>query len=205
MGQTWTDNTYQADHTAATDLQNIETNFATLKSSFSGNSSPSNAVNGMIWKDLDNDVLKVYIDGAWRGLMHGDGSQKIWVYRNTAIAGWTIFSTAGNLCAFKGGSYPTGGTSTGSWTISGISTSNNTINHSHSVASHNHTLTTSTALVTPSSGGEVPGTTVIKSVSISAKAAVNTGTQSSNHNHAISSNGTWRPLAYVGTLQGLNV
>lgn len=57
--QTWTDDTYDGTHVAATDLQNIENNFACLKSSFSGASSPSDDVAGQWWYDLTNHVLKL--------------------------------------------------------------------------------------------------------------------------------------------------
>lgn len=57
--QTWTDNTYQSDHTAATDLQAIENNFAALKTNFSGTSAPSGPSGLMWWADTANNLLKL--------------------------------------------------------------------------------------------------------------------------------------------------
>ena len=59
MTQSWTDDVYASSHVAATDLQNIENNFACLKSCFSGSSAPSNPVAGMLWLDTANHLIKV--------------------------------------------------------------------------------------------------------------------------------------------------
>lgn len=57
--QNWTDNVYEATHVAGTDLQNMENNFACLKSSFSGTSSPADDVAGQWWLDTTNHVLQI--------------------------------------------------------------------------------------------------------------------------------------------------
>ena len=57
MGQTFTDDCFASGHVAQTDMQNVETNFATLKSNFSGTASPANLVSGMQWFDTDVDLL----------------------------------------------------------------------------------------------------------------------------------------------------
>ena len=59
MSQSFTDDVYASGHVAATDLQNIENNFAALKSTFSGASAPSNPVAGMWWYDTTNSILKL--------------------------------------------------------------------------------------------------------------------------------------------------
>lgn len=48
MSQDFTDDCFSAGNTGTTDLQNIENNFAALKSSFSGANDPSNPVAGLI-------------------------------------------------------------------------------------------------------------------------------------------------------------
>jgi hypothetical protein len=121
MGQTWTADVYAASHAAATDLQNIETNFATLRSSFSGTTAPSNTEVGLHWMDTSKKVLKVRDDddSGWWGLMHGDSNQKIPVYRNAAMDGWVVDSSSATdrVLAIKGGStYTTGGDNAGTWT-----------------------------------------------------------------------------------------
>lgn len=136
MAQNFTDDSYDQDHLVDTDMGNQENNDLTLKSSHSGSSSPSNPVAGMLWFFTTNDILKLRNNTgtAWYGLMHGDASQKIWVYRNSAMNGWVVDSSiTDKLLGVKGGStFVTGGTTAGTWSISGIS-------HSHTVNSHSHT------------------------------------------------------------------
>jgi len=71
MSQTFTDNCYQSDHVGQTDLANMEANFASLKSSFSGTSAPSNTVAGMFWLDTTNHILKMRneANSAWVDLI----------------------------------------------------------------------------------------------------------------------------------------
>lgn len=59
MSQTYTDDCFDAGHVALTDLQNMENNFAALKSSFSGTDAPSNPVAGMWWWDTTSGILKI--------------------------------------------------------------------------------------------------------------------------------------------------
>lgn len=59
MAQNFTDDCFDANHVGQTDLGNIESNFACLKSSFSGPSAPSNPVAGMLWYDTTNKRLKL--------------------------------------------------------------------------------------------------------------------------------------------------
>jgi hypothetical protein len=65
MAQNWTDDCFAAGHVAQTDLQNMENNFACIKSGFSGASAPSNPVAGMPWHDTSNNLYKVYYSGSW--------------------------------------------------------------------------------------------------------------------------------------------
>ena len=57
MSQTWTDDTFAGGHAGQVDLQNIENNFACLKSAFSGSSAPSDPVAGMGWLDTDDGIF----------------------------------------------------------------------------------------------------------------------------------------------------
>lgn len=59
MAQNFTDNCFDANNAAQTDLQNIENNFAALKSQFGGASAPANTVAGMPWVDTTNHILKI--------------------------------------------------------------------------------------------------------------------------------------------------
>lgn len=59
MSQDWTDDCFASGHAAQEDLQNIEDNFACLKSLFSGASAPSSPVAGLLWLDTTNHLLMV--------------------------------------------------------------------------------------------------------------------------------------------------
>jgi len=59
MAQDYTTDCYDPAHVADTDLDNIEDNFAALKSSFSGASAPSNPVAGQWWLDTTNHIFKL--------------------------------------------------------------------------------------------------------------------------------------------------
>jgi len=67
MSQTYTADVFGAAHVAQTDLQNMEDNFAALKSAFSGAGAPSNTVAGMWWVDTTAHILKHRdeANGAW--------------------------------------------------------------------------------------------------------------------------------------------
>ena len=121
MVQTWTDDTYEGNREGAIDLQNIENNFSTLKSLWSGGSTPSNIVPGFPWFDTTKKILKIrnQADTGWLGVMYGNISNKIWMYSNSATDGWAV---AGGLSdcvlAIKGGSRAynvNGGNSAGTW------------------------------------------------------------------------------------------
>ena len=59
MSQTYTDNVFATDHAVQTDMQNIENNFAALKSAFSGATTPADTVAGMWWFDTTANILKL--------------------------------------------------------------------------------------------------------------------------------------------------
>jgi hypothetical protein len=223
MTQTWTDNVYEAGHVAATDLQNMENNFASLKSMFLGASSPASMAAGHPWFDSAKHVLKIRNDAnsAWWGLMHADTSQKIWVYRDSAMNGWAIDSSVTDrVLALKGGSNAynrTGGGTGGTWTQpdhthSGSTGSAGSHNHKwydYYGDSHDRTYNSDGSLV---------------DVSFSVKPAYARGlgrgeeyglddawtSNASSHTHSLSTNGnatanTWRPAAAVGTLQYMDL
>ena len=121
MVQDFTEDSYDPDHIADTDLENMEDNFGTLKSLFSGTSSPPNTIAGMPWYHTTNRLLKIrnFANASWLGLMHGDASHKIPVYRNDQPDGWLIntLDTADMVIGIKssGGTYTSGGAIAGSW------------------------------------------------------------------------------------------
>jgi len=200
MSQTYTTDCFAGAHVAQTDLANMEANFAALKSMFSGASAPSNTLAGCPWFDTTKKVMKQRnnADSAWLGLMHGDVSQKLWVYRNAAMDGWAIDSGVSDVVlALKGGStYTAGAATAGSWTISGI------------VHAHVHWF--------QGSGAKFPTLYPGYKVVIAGGAITSAGgTQGSGYDEldtittdpaaGVTHDASWRPLAAVGTLQYLDL
>ena len=142
MSQLWTNDSFAAGHVGQTDLTNMEKNFICLRTLFSGAAQPASMAACHPWFDTTKHVLKVRSDddSAWYGLMHGDTSQKIWVYRNTAMTGWAVDAgVSDKVLALKGGAtYTTGATSAGTWTQP---------NHVHTGPNHDHTSTAHTHAV----------------------------------------------------------
>ena len=73
--QTYTDNVFATDHAVQTDMQNVENNFAALKSAFSGATTPADTVAGMWWFDTTANILKLRneANNAW---------QSVWDFAN---------------------------------------------------------------------------------------------------------------------------
>lgn len=200
MSQHWYASTPHPDNQYDTDLNNVRAMFETLRTSFSGSSAPSNASEGMLWRDTNKAVWKARAASAWRGLMHGDVNQKIYVYRNNALEGWVIdTAVADTVLAFKGGStYANGGALAGSWAISGLTAATG---HTHSISSdgaHSHT-----AGQTVSSGGLDFGDS--RAVNSAGSHAHGGSTGAAGASTPVSSSAEWRPRAAVGTLQRLDV
>jgi len=207
MSQTWVTNVYDSSHVADTDLGNMSDMFETLKSNFSGASAPTSPLAGQTWYDSDDYIMRMRLAaGTWIGLMHGDTSQKIWVYRNTAMDGWAIDAGVSDVVTvLKGGStYVTGGTTAGGWTISGLT-------HSHTVNSHNHVVKSEVIGVTTSYAGPPGGWD-----SGSSNVLCVTGVLTHNHTGSTentsptttssgASDGNWRISGAVGTLQYLDL
>ena len=140
MAQNYTTDVFAAGHVAQTDLQNMENNFAVLKSCFSGAVAPADTVAGMLWFDTAQKVLKTRnnADDEWFGLMHGDVSEKRLVYRDAALEGYARDATVTDkVIALKGGAvYVAGAAAAGTWTISGLTKNA----HTHSLGAHTHIL-----------------------------------------------------------------
>lgn len=201
--QNFTDDCYASSHQAAVDLQAYENNFAALKSCFSGLTAPSNIVAGMQWYDTTKKVTKRrdYGNAAWHGLMHGDTSQKIWVYRNAAMEGWAIDSVSCTdaVLALKGGTQyynVNGGTNAGTWTQPGHVLSD--VELPASFGPHSHGISSA---VTSGTGqfAEGGGYLVAQINTDAAPVTITGGGQSHSHGN------TYRPTAAVGTLQYLDL
>ncbi|MBW2024365.1 MAG: hypothetical protein JRH08_00740 [Deltaproteobacteria bacterium] len=234
MAQNWADDVFAGGHVGQTDLQNMENNFACLKSMFSGGSAPSNTIAGMPWFDTTQKVLK-YRDSAnaaWLGLMHGDTNQKVWVYRDSAMDGWAVDSSITDLVlAIKGGStYTSGGATAGNWSITGLSDNGHTHGAgSYTVNAHNHQWYNEKGNNgwddSYNSAGDAQGIQKYGPKSSSRNhlivsdsttdyypqdlytnnASPGLSGTSGTGNASISSNATWRPAAAVGTLQYLDL
>ena len=131
MAQDWKTMSYASSNEAVCDLSKFEDNFAVLQGHFSGTGAPSASVQGQLWFDTDDKIMKIYNGSAYKGLMYGSASAKIWVYLNSAPDGWIQDSSVTDkIVAVKGGStYTTAGTAQGSWTMSGLTSSTDSHNH----------------------------------------------------------------------------
>lgn len=218
MSQTYTDDVFAGTHAAKTDMQNIEYNFAAIKSSFSGTTAPSNIVGGMPWHDSTARKVRNYLNTAWLVSLLGDASQKMWVYRNGTCEGWLVDSSVTDrVLAVKGGSSSynvAGGVTGGAWAISGLSVSA----HVHAMSAHVHKIydettgyfynSVGTAVQRTASGNDFyglpnTGNHVLAGITDdiytddALVSAVNTGSATPTASHT----GAWRPAAAVGTLQ----
>jgi hypothetical protein len=200
MTQTWTDDVFAKGHAYDTDLGNVEINFACLKSIFSGAGAPANPVAGMLWFDTTKKLPKIRDHGnaEWFGIMQGDLSQKIWVYRNSAMDGWVVDSLVTDVVlALKGGTtYTNGADTAGTWIISGITSGNQSASHTHT-ATTGGASSTNVYNLTPYPGGDTLANAHTHTIT--------TGNQSASHNHTITHDGTSRIAAAVGTLQYLDL
>lgn len=120
-------NTYQSNHVADTDLQNMENNFEYLRNNFKSSSAPvdpGGGLEGVTWWDSTNKTFKIRDAAAWRGVFTGGASFKIWAYLDAVPDGWTRDSAVTDMVlALKGGAVYTVGGAVGaasSWTISGL-------------------------------------------------------------------------------------
>jgi len=217
MSQTYTTDTFAGSHVGQTDLQNMENNFAALKSNFSGAAGPGNTVAGMGWFDTTKKLLKNRNvgDTAWIGLMHGDTSQKILVYRNAAMDGWAIDGAqTDRVIALKGGAtYVAGGAVAGSWTLP-----DHTLLGAE-IPSHTHTVNNAGAHthdVEVWGGGGGSGAKVAMQGNPSGSQDIPDAAQSDgDHGHgqtagtgddgAHNHGATYRPAAIVTTMQYLDI
>jgi hypothetical protein len=145
VSQTYTANCFISDGVAQTDLANVETNFATLRSTNSGNAAPANAEAGLQWLDLTTgthgeQLLKVYNAGGtvpagntWLAVLCGDVNTLVWMYRSNSCDGWAVSAAcADKVLAFIGGSgaYSTAGLQGETWA--------NLKAHTHTGGTHTH-------------------------------------------------------------------
>ena len=205
MSQTFVSDLYNYADVVNTDMSNIEDALNTLKSMFSGATQPSNTVSGMPWYDTTNNLLKVRnaANSEWYGVMHGDTSQKIWIYRNTAMNGWAVDSSVTDkVLALKGGSNDyniSGATTGGDW---------DGFTHTHTVDGHTHTFTSNSHDHDIGGSGDADQYSG-KATGIGVDTSVVTGTTDTSG--TLTSNApnetytTWRPAAAVGTLQYPNI
>ncbi|HBA84919.1 MAG TPA: hypothetical protein DCZ95_12565 [Verrucomicrobia bacterium] len=222
MAQYFTEDVFALNHVGVTDLQNIETNFAALKSSFSGTSSPSNVVGGMLWHDSTARKVRNYANSAWLISLMGDANQKMWVYRNDTCEGWLVDSSVTDVAlAIKGGAQAynvNGGNIAGSWTVGGMSHA-----HTHTGPSHNHQWYDLGASGDTSynSAGAAESFTVVQKAYAQIVSSLDddlaglskdyytanagTGNTGGVSASAVASDATWRPRAAVGTLQYPNL
>jgi hypothetical protein len=190
----------------------FENNAAALKSNFSGSNSPPDPVSFKLWGDTTNKVLRYSSSGEWLGLMHGDASQIIWKYRNLAPDGWVLdTSVTDAVVAIRGGSYYTIGASVqGTWQAIDFS-------HSHRVLDNSGDFITGAGgFSSYNSSGTLIEPAVYNGALIHISVLDDTAgdltiiqPSSATTTFYTSIDGglpaTWRPRAFVGTLQYLDI
>jgi len=210
VSQDWTSNVYTTSTVVDTTMSNIELMFETLRTTFSGTSTPSSPVLGQQWYDTTKHLVKFYAynggSNTWYGFLAGSSNLKIWIYANSAIEGWARDSSVTDvILSLKGGStYVTGGdASQGSWTISGLSSSGG--GHVHQWYKYGGS---SAADKTYDSGGSEVAISksaknplgMLASGDTEGKLNFDSYTTSVSHTHTVSHTAGWRPLAATGIL-----
>jgi len=206
MGQTYTDDCFVAGNDGQADLTVMETNFETLRSSFSGAVAPG-AVAGQTFFSTSTEGLQIRnaADDDWMGAFLAEATTKIWMYSNTAEDGWLIDATVtDHICSLKGGSDAynvNGGAEAGSWVQSDHAlilaempthTHSSPGDHSHSMWGSGGSSNYSTGLLMEKSS------TGINANTSSDGAHIHDSVGSGNsHNHG----STHRPYAAIGTRQ----
>jgi hypothetical protein len=205
MAQNYTNDPYSQSTVADTTLTAYENNDNCLKSSFSGAAYPSNTVAGQLHMRTGSHVglrLRNAGNTAWMKVLEGDAEFQIPVYRNNTCEGWLINAASGDrVMVIRGGTtYTAGGTAAGSWAISGLSVPTG--------GSHTHTPTVGYAL---GDGGindhyvlywdQEENETYVHNDGSPRHTHTVTNASSSHSHPSVSSNATWRPAAYVFTLQ----
>jgi len=160
MSQNYTDDCFKGTHVAQTDMQNIENNFACLKSGFSGSSAPSNPVAGMPWFDIDVDqqYVRNKDNDQWLSLDFIPGTI-VMFGQASAPLGWTKVTTWTDnsmLCINSqadGTALGAGGSDNPQ-----IAHTHTGPSHTHTGPSHTHTVssTKATRYVTGTEGAQKP-------------------------------------------------
>lgn len=214
MAQNFRDNCFVYGHTPYTDMTVIEDNFACLKSMFSGPTAPANPISGYPWfcTSTRNLRMRNASNSAWVGILVGEATTAILVYRDDTDDGWIISNTSGDrvACIKSGtGTYATGGTIAGSWNIAV-----NVVSHTHDILDHTHT--TSDGAHTHALKYSSPHIVGYSTVEYNNRD--NKSNSDGTHNHTITINSswfsnespsasgnTWRPAAIVCTRQYLDL
>jgi len=92
MSQDYTDNVFATDHAVQTDMQNVENNFAALKSAFSGATTPADTVAGMWWFDTTTNILKLRneANNAWQSVWNFASNKPVITNLSAEITGAMI-------------------------------------------------------------------------------------------------------------------
>lgn len=101
MAQTYTTDPYNSAHVVATDMTEINQNFAALKSAFSGATTPANTVAGQWWYDTTAHILKVRneANSAWLSVWDLANNKPIIANLSDEITGAMISSAIKDAAA----------------------------------------------------------------------------------------------------------
>lgn len=224
MAQNYNPDCFDATHVAQEDLQKMKDNFECLRTTFAGIEAPPLA-EGLLWFETDTNILRIQTAGlgGWLGLMTGNVTQKIWIYRNDTLPGWVVDVTVtDHVVALRGGLYgDVGGVTVGTWTQPAhqhpFSVDNAWVDHDHDFSisggafSHTHTVAFTPITLTAGAVSAMLYTPFI-TTSFYNSPSYNDTTDSWMPPNDYTSNTedgattpNWRPAAAVGTMQYLNV
>ena len=207
MSQTWTDDIYESSYDAQTYLAKMEENFASLRSMFSGASAPSSPDPFQLWGDTTKKVLKYRNAGDtdWLGMFHGGGGQRIWIASNSVLDGWALLGgVSDKVLALKGGAtYTTGGATAGSWSAPAGTNHNHQWYNSRQPSQNDKVRNwLGIQIDVPKLDGSTGRLLwVLSSESTSAEYSLG----DSYTKKTTMTAGNYRPAAYVGTLQYLDI
>lgn len=109
--QDFTDDCFGTTHVVQTDQENVEKNFACLKSAFSGAVAPSNLVAGMWWFDTTSNILKIRneANNAWQSVWNFASNKPVIANLSNEITGAMIAASAKDPAAGTAGLRTLGG------------------------------------------------------------------------------------------------
>jgi len=144
-----------------------------------------------LYNNADAPYFRKASSGTIVPLQFAPSGTKMLFIQNTAPTGWTFVAENNDTVIINQSTVGNGGTTGGSWTISGISSASHALTESEMPAhTHGYLRQQSTAVGSGSAGGAQTSPSAATSDSTGGSAA---------HSHTLTLGSTWRPL-WVGSI-----